>query len=171
MLFWTIFDWKPIHHDQTFILMYLAMQVVNKKSPIKAKIQDSFLSKQKATIERTAWAICGVKVQNLLQKIFLRLSNFFWPRKCFSYIKSHHKFSFFSDLRVRVNKGQRVGAPPRKFFLRGSNLPPLGGPPSQIESACHRYFWPKWAVKVTHRIKRDFKNRFFELPTPISQFF
>ena len=64
-------------------------------------------------------------------------------------------------LRVQVNKGQRVGAPPRNFFFRGSNLPPLGGPPSQIESARHRYFWPKWAAKVTHRINKAFQKPIF----------
>ena len=64
-------------------------------------------------------------------------------------------------LRVQVNKEQRVGAPPRKFFFRGSNLPPLGGPPSQIESARHRYFWPKWAAKVTHRINKAFQKPIF----------
>ena len=69
--------------------------------------------------------------------------------------------SYACSLRVQVNKGQRVGAPPRKFFFRGSNLPPLGGPPSQIESARHRYFWPKWAAKVTHRINKAFQKPIF----------
>ena len=86
-------------------------------------------------------------------------------------MKLRFKIGLNSALRVRVNKGQRVGAPPRNFFFRGSNLPPLGGPPSQIESARHRYFWPKWAPKVTHRINKAFQKPIFWTSNPHKSIF